>query len=274
MSQPTAFPPDDIKRLVRDRYAGFAVAASSCCGPASRCCGPETEVSGLMADSYAGLAGYVPDADLGLGCGLPTEHAAIAAGEVVLDLGSGAGNDVFVARALVGDSGRVIGVDMTPEMIALSRRNAVKLGFENVEFRLGELEALPVRDGEIDVVVSNCVLNLVPDKATAFAEMARVLRPGGRFCVSDIVTYGAMPPTIRSIAALYAGCVGGALEVDDYLRLLGEAGFENVHIAEEKEISFSEEILNAVLDAAQAREVRASGLRVVSVTVVGRRPAG
>ena len=171
----------------------------------------------MIGDAYAGVAGHLAEADLNLGCGVPTRHAALAAGETVLDLGSGAGNDVFIARHEVGPEGRVIGVDMTPEMIVKARANASKLGYDNVEFRLGEIERMPVEAGSVDVVISNCVLNLVPDKAGAFAEMFRVLRPGGRFCVSDIVATGELPPPVQDAAGLYVGCVAGAMPEEDYL---------------------------------------------------------
>ena len=182
------------------------------------------------------MAGRLEEADLNLGCGVPTRHAALRAGETVLDLGSGAGNDVFIARHEVGPEGRVLGVDMTPDMIAKARANAAKLGYDNVEFRLGEIEQLPVEAGSVDVVISNCVLNLVPDKARAFAEMARVLRPGGRFCVSDIVATGELPEGVRAAAGLYVGCVAGAIPETDYLALLAKAGFEGVRIVEPKPI--------------------------------------
>src|SRR5690348_6790352 len=186
---------DEIRTLVRERYGAIARAGSSCCAPS--CCsgGPEMAPDGLnvIGDAYTGVAGRVADADLNLGCGVPTRHAALRPGETVLDLGSGTGNDVFIARHEIGPEGRVIGVDMTPDMIAKARANAAKLGFANVEFRLGEIEHLPVKAGAVDVIISNCVLNLLPDKAPAFVEMFRVLRPGGRFCVSDIVATGELP---------------------------------------------------------------------------------
>ena len=197
---------------------------SSCCG--SGCC--SDEVYNIMSEDYAGLKGYNPDADLGLGCGLPTQFARIRKGDTVLDLGSGAGNDCFIARAETGDTGKVIGVDMTEAMIAKARANAEKLGLNNVEFRLGEIEVLPVGVGTIDVVVSNCVLNLVPDKKKAFSEINRVLKPGGHFSISDIVLVGELPDSILKTAELYAGCVAGAIQKDAYLGMVREAGFENI----------------------------------------------
>ena len=207
---------DEIRTLVRERYGAIAQEAASCCVPGSCGCGPEMAPDGLnvIGDAYQGVAGRLEDADLNLGCGVPTGHAALRPGETVLDLGSGAGNDAFIARREVGPGGRVIGVDMTPEMIARARGNAAKLGFANVEFRLGEIERLPVEASTVDVVISNCVINLVPDKAQAFAEMFRVLRPGGRFCVSDIVATGVLPPGVRRgrrpLCRLHRGCDPGA----------------------------------------------------------------
>src|SRR5512144_1967818 len=195
----------EIKQVVLDRYASAALTKSSCCGP--RTCGESgNDVSGpdlgvnMIGGAYQAVEGYLPEADLGLGCGLPTQHAGIKAGDVVLDLGSGAGIDAFLAQRIVGETGRVIGVDMTPEMLERARQNAAKLGYANVEFRFGEIEALPVDDNAIDVVVSNCVLNLVPDKARAFAEIYRVLRPGAHFCVSDVVATGELSEPIRQAA--------------------------------------------------------------------------
>jgi SAM-dependent methyltransferase len=277
----TATTPDALRRVVREKYAeiatgGGASGTTSCCAPGSCGCGGDgTEgVPVTMAEDYATLPGYVPDADLGLGCGLPTEHAGIAPGATVLDLGSGAGNDAFVARALVGEAGRVIGVDMTPEMVALARRNAERLGYANVEFRLGEIEALPVDRDSVDVVVSNCVLNLVPEKERAFAETYRVLRPGGHFCVSDIVTRGELPESARRVAELYAGCVSGAVDEAAYLEGLRAAGFEGVRVVKAREIAIPDEALAPYLAPDEIARLRAAGTAVVSVTVIGTKPGG
>ena len=228
---------DEVRALVRERYGAIAREIGSCCAPSR--CGPEIAPDGLnvIGNAYDGVAGRVADADLNLGCGAPTQHAALKRGETVLDLGSGAGNDVFIARHEVGAEGRVIGVDMTPDMIARARANAQKLEFENVEFRLGEIEHLPVESGSIDAIISNCVLNLLPDKAPAFVEMFRVLRPGGRFCVSDIVATGPLPEVVREAAALYVGCIAGALPESEYLALIKAAGFESVRNAKVQPIS-------------------------------------
>jgi arsenite methyltransferase len=266
---------DETKALVRARYGAIARGGESCCGPAACGCGEAMAPDGLnvIGDAYAGVAGRLAEADLNLGCGVPTRHAALRPGETVLDLGSGAGNDAFIARHEVGAEGRVLGVDMTPEMIAKARANAAKLGYANVEFREGAIERLPVDPGSVDIVISNCVLNLVPDKGRAFAEMFRVLRPGGRFCVSDIVATGELPAAVRAVAALYVGCVAGAMAEDSYLGLLERTGFRDVRIAEAKPIPLSDEALGAYMSAADIAAFRASGITLKSVTVLGAKPA-
>jgi SAM-dependent methyltransferase len=265
---------DETRALVRERYAAIAREAESCCGPASCGCGPEMAPDGLnvIGDAYAGIAGHLAEADLNLGCGVPTRHAALRPGETALDLGSGAGNDAFIARHEVGPEGRVLGVDMTREMIAKARTNAGKLGYQNVEFREGQIEQMPVESGSVDVVISNCVLNLVPDKARAFAEMFRVLRPGGRFCVSDIVATGELPAPVREVAALYVGCVAGAMAEQSYLALLETTGFQDVRIAAARPIPLSDEALAGYMGAADIAAFRASGIALKSVTVLGAKP--
>ena len=266
---------DEIRTLVRERYGAIAQTAGSCCAPSSCGCGsPEMAPDGLdvIGDAYHGVAGRLEEADLNLGCGVPTRHAALRPGETVLDLGSGAGNDVFIARHEVGPEGRVLGVDMTPDMIGRARANAEKFGHDNVEFRLGEIERLPVEAGSVDAVISNCVLNLVPDKARAFAETARVLRPGGRFCVSDIVATGELPAGVRAAAGLYVGCVAGAIPEADYLALLGEVGFEDVRIVEPKPIELPDEALAPHMGSVEIAAFRASGVALKSVTVLGTKP--
>jgi len=259
----------EIKTLVREKYGAIARAGGK--GASSGCCADGS--LDMVGDAYAAVEGYVADADLALGCGLPTRHAGIAAGNVVLDLGSGAGVDAFVARRLVGDEGRVIGVDMTASMIERAGANAARLGYANVEFRLGEIEALPVEDQSVDVVISNCVLNLVPDKAAAFRETFRVLAPGGHFCVSDIVASGPLPEAIRTAAALYVGCVAGAAPEADYLATIRAAGFSDVRIAERKPIQLPDAALAEHLSPSELRAFRASGLELASVTVLGSKPA-
>jgi SAM-dependent methyltransferase len=260
----------DVKSAVRARYGAIAESAARGSGCAPACCrddGPD-----MIGDAYAELEGYLADADLGLGCGVPTRLAGICEGDVVLDLGSGAGVDAFVARRSVGESGRVIGVDMTDAMIARARTNAAGLGYSNVEFRLGEIERLPIEDDTVDVVISNCVLNLVPDKATAFAETLRVLKPGGHFCVSDIVATGNLPPGIRNAAALYVGCVAGAIPEADYAAVIRGAGFGDVRIVERKPIALPDEVLRTHLSDAELAAFRASGVGLLSVTVLGTKP--
>jgi SAM-dependent methyltransferase len=226
----------------------------------------------VIGNAYDGVAGRVADADLNLGCGVPTQHAALRRGETVLDLGSGAGNDVFIARHEVGAEGRVIGVDMTPDMITRARANAQKLGLENVEFRLGEIEHLPVESDSIDVIISNCVLNLLPKKGPAFVEMFRVLRLGGRFCVSDIVATGRLPEGVREAAELYVGCVAGALPESEYLALIKAAGFESVRSAKVQPIVLPDEALSPHVSADDIAAFRASGVQLRSVTVLGTTP--
>ena len=257
----------EIKAAVRERYGAIAGAPSSTCG----CCGEAG--ANLVGDMYDGVAGHLAEADLGLGCGLPTRHAGIRKGDVVLDLGAGAGNDAFVARSLVGECGRVIGVDMTAAMVDRARANAGKLGYANVEFRLGELEALPVADASVDVAISNCVLNLVPDKAGAFAEVFRVLRPGAHFCISDIVASAPLPEAIRAAAELHVGCVGGAMEQEGYLELIRAAGFSEVRIAESRTIELPDSLLSRHLDAGPLAAFRATDTRLLSVTVLGTKPS-
>lgn len=255
-----------IKEEVRRKYDEIAERGEKAgCG-----CGCSSDVS-MIGDEYSSVEGYVADADLGLGCGLPTDLAELQPGQTVLDLGSGAGLDVFVARSIVGDSGRVLGVDMSDNMLARARANAEKLGFDNVEFLKGEIEDMPVESGSVDVVISNCVLNLVPDKARAFAEIYRVVRPGGRFCVSDIVVRGTLPDSIQRSAELYAGCVAGAVSEEDYLAYIEDAGFTDVEIARAREIDVPDE---ALLEAASKEEVEAfrrEGGAIMTVTVRGRK---
>nr|MBP6810862.1 arsenite methyltransferase [Saprospiraceae bacterium] len=220
------------------------------------------------------LPGYNPDADLGLGCGLPTEFAQIQPGDTVIDLGSGAGNDCFVARAETGESGKVIGVDFTPAMINLARKNADKLGFNNVEFRQGDIEELPTSDNFADVVVSNCVLNLVPDKPKVFAEILRTLRPGGHFSISDVVLVGQLPDALVQSAELYAGCVAGAIQMDEYLDIIRQTGFENISIQKQKPILIPDHILLQYLSAEALAQFKTATAGIFSITVFAQKPGG
>jgi ubiquinone/menaquinone biosynthesis C-methylase UbiE len=266
---------DSLKQSVRDKYAEVArqnAEASSCCGPSSAasCC----ESAGLssLADSYEGIEGYVDEADLGLGCGLPTQFAHLTEGQTVLDLGSGAGNDCFIARREVGPGGRVIGVDFTPEMVERARRNADKLGYDNVHFYEGDIEALPLDDNAVDVVVSNCVLALAPDKARVYAETMRVLRPGGHFSISDVVTRGALPEPMRRDAALYAGCIGGAIDHADYLAIIREAGFVHVQMQQFKPKPLPDSVLDQHLSQEEKIRWRSEEAGIFSITVYGAKP--
>ena len=255
-----------IKATVREKYAQIAVGAASSCCDTSGCC---TDDISMIGDAYDTVEGYVAEADLGLGCGLPTEHANLQAGQTVLDLGAGAGLDAFVARRIVGETGRVIGLDMTQEMVDRARANAQALGYDNVDFYLGDIEAMPFEDGTVDVVISNCVLNLVPDKKTAFAEMYRVLKPGGHFCVSDVVYQGEMPEAVRRSAELYVGCVAGAMEREAYLGALQEAGFSDVKVVKDRVIDVPDAALEQILGPAEREALRQSGSAILSVTVYG-----
>jgi arsenite methyltransferase len=265
---------EEIKEMVKEKYGAIASQSkqqnqSSCCGSTCGCSSVEFTV---MAEDYSKLSGYVPDADLALGCGLPTEFAQIKPGDTVVDLGSGAGNDCFVARSIAGEKGRVIGIDMTDEMIARARSNAARLGFSNVEFRLGDIEKMPVEDNTADVVVSNCVMNLVPDKKKAFAETFRIVKPGGHFSISDIVLQGDLPEAVRNEAALYAGCISGAVQKDEYLRTIEEAGFVNVTVQKERVIDVPNEILIRYLTLEQLRDLKRRRVGIFSVTVYAEKP--
>ncbi len=262
-----------LREIVREKYAEIALADpadnKSCCTPA--CCVDGNKNS--MADSYEGISGYEPSADLGLGCGLPTEYAGIKKGDTIIDLGSGAGNDCFVARAEAGDSGHVIGIDMTAEMIKRARKNVDSLGYSNVEFRLGEIENIPVQSNEADVVISNCVLNLVPDKQKAFQEIYRILKPGGHFSVSDIVLTGPLPESLIKVAELYAGCVSGAISKEEYLNMISENGFKNIKIQKAKNIELPEEFLFSYLTPEEMELVRKSKIGIESISVYAEKPS-
>lgn len=266
---------EELKKIVRDTYGEIAAQSNestSCCGPSSTsCCSSDDDLK-IFSMDYSNLEGYNPDADLGLGCGLPTEYAKIKKGDTVVDLGSGAGNDCFVARQITGPEGKVIGVDMTPNMIDKARANAEKLKLDNVEFRLGEIEHLPVRNQEADVVVSNCVLNLVPDKKTALEETYRILKDGGHFSVSDIVTYDTIPDELREAAALYAGCVTGALVKEDYIKLIEEAGFQNIKIQREQKMNLPDSLLEKYLDEDGVNQFKNEFEGIASITVYGEKP--
>ena len=267
---------DDIKKVVQEKYSQIATQtkeqnAPSCCGAVS--CGSIVDYS-IFSENYNEQEGYVPDADLGLGCGLPTEYAGIKQGNTVLDLGSGAGNDCFVARALVGEEGYVAGIDFTEAMVEKARENTRKLGYSNVDFILGDIENIPVRFGVVDVVISNCVLNLVPDKQKAFSEIYRVLKQGGHFCISDVVLQGELPNELRDDAAMYAGCVAGALQQDQYLGIIKEAGFINVDVKKAKKIELPDDLLLKYLTADKLEKFKNGETGIFSITVTAQKPEG
>jgi len=262
-----------LKEIVRQKYAEIAAQdketnMSSCCGSG----GCSTEVYNIMSDDYTSLEGYNPDADLGLGCGLPTQFARIKQGDVVIDLGSGAGNDCFIARHETGDSGKVIGIDFTPEMIEKARTNAEVRGFHNVEFRQGDIEHMPVSANIADVVVSNCVLNLVPNKDGVFKEIYRVLKPGGHFSISDVVLVGHLPKPLQEAAEMYAGCVSGAIQKDVYLELIRNNGFHDIVIQKEKPIIIPDDILSTYLSADDLAAFTSGRTGIYSITVFARKP--
>jgi len=262
-----------IKDLVKQKYSEIALQdketnQSSCCGAG----GCSTEVYNIMSEGYEQLEGYNPDADLGLGCGLPTQFARIKKGDVVIDLGSGAGNDCFIARAETGETGKVIGIDFTPAMIDKARVNAEKLGFHNVEFRQGDIEKMPVTSNTADVIVSNCVLNLVPDKDLAFKEIFRALKPGGHFSISDVVLEGDLPTPIRTAAEMYAGCVSGAIQKEVYLEIVKASGFQTITIQKQKPIIIPDDILSNYLSATEIAQFKQSGTGIFSITVYAQKP--
>jgi arsenite methyltransferase len=262
----------DLKEIVKQKYSEIALQdketnQSSCCG--SGCC--STEVYNIMTDDYTNMKGYNPDADLGLGCGLPTQFAKIKKGDVVIDLGSGAGNDCFIARSETGESGKVIGIDFTPTMIDKARSNAEKLGFNNVEFRQGDIEKMPVTSNVADVIVSNCVLNLIPNKDAAFKEIFRVLKAGGHFSISDVVLVGSLPERIKNAAEMYAGCVSGAIQKEVYLEIIKTNGFDNISIQKEKPIIIPDDILSKYLSSDELLKFKTAEMGIFSITVFAQK---
>jgi arsenite methyltransferase len=274
--------PDEIKNVVRNEYAKFAQAGSSCCPGAHSCCG-----SAPVADDIGRRVGYSEEdlksapegANLGLGCGNPVALASLKEGEIVLDLGSGAGFDCFLAAGQVGQAGKVIGVDMTPDMLSNARDNAAKGGFDNVEFRLGEIEHLPVSDNHVDAIISNCVINLSPEKDQVFREAFRVLKSGGRIMVSDIVLLRELPGAIKESIAAYVGCVAGAVLKDQYLEAIRSAGFENVQVIAEDvfpvDLVAHDPTANAIIETLRLSEgeVKVLAHSVVSMKVAAVKPA-
>lgn len=263
-----------LKDIVKEKYGAIAQQdklqnGASCCGATAG----STKIYNIMMDDYTGKDGYVPEADLGLGCGLPTQFANIRKGDVVIDLGSGAGNDCFVARHETGAEGKVIGIDFTPAMIQKARANAEKLGFHNVEFREGDIDNMPVNDNVADVVVSNCVLNLVPNKPKVMEEIWRVLKPGGHFSISDIVLVGQLPDALRKDAEMYAGCVAGAIQKSEYLQLLSAQGFANITVQKKKVITLPEDLLAKYMTQQEIEAFHAGHTGIFSITVYGEKAA-
>jgi len=260
---------EDLKLIVQEKYGEIAnqsklLNQSSCCGSTSSCCDVDYTI---FSDDYSGEKGYNPDADLGLGCGIPTQFANIRKGDHVLDLGSGAGNDCFVARAIAGEEGKVTGLDFTDAMIEKANQNNLKLGFANVDFVKGDIEEMPLPDDSFDVIVSNCVLNLVPDKNKAFKQMLRVLKPGGHFCVSDVVIKGELPEQLRKDAEMYAGCVSGAIEMTHYLGIIENQGFQKITIHKQKEIAIPVDVLANYLSNEEITNFQNGGTGIYSITV-------
>lgn len=264
---------EQLKELVKSKYSEIALQdkatnAASCCG-AGEC---STEVYNIMSDDYTQLEGYHAAADLGLGCGLPTAFARIKKGDVVVDLGSGAGNDCFIARHETGETGKVIGIDFTPAMIERARINTDARGFNNVEFRQGDIEQMPVGAGVADVIVSNCVLNLVPNKKNVFKDIFRVLKPGGHFSISDVVLIGDLPENLQKDAEMYAGCVAGAIQKNEYLQLIHDTGFQEITIQREKPIQIPTDILQHYLSEKQIAEFQSGNTGIFSITVFAKKP--
>ncbi len=266
---------EQIKEMVKQKYSEIALQGQqkqeASCGSGG-CCG--TEVYNIMNDEYEHLEGYNADADLKLGCGLPTEFAKISKGNTVVDLGSGAGNDCFVARHETGETGKVIGIDFSEAMLEKARANAEKLGYNNTEFRLGDIENIPISENVADVVVSNCVMNLVPDKPKAFGEVYRILKNGGHFSISDIVLVGDLPERIKNAAEMYAGCVASAIKKKDYLQIIKDAGFKNITLQKEKLIVIPDEILKNYLDDTEMELYHSNKNIIYSITVYGEKPSG
>ncbi|MBW7886764.1 MAG: arsenite methyltransferase [Bacteroidetes bacterium] len=261
----------EVKEIVKEKYGAIAQQISS--QKKSCCCGTREPLDfSIMAEDYTKLSGYSPEADLKLGCGIPTEYANIKSGDTVVDLGSGAGNDAFVARSIVGDTGRVIGIDMTEPMIEKARKNTNALGFTNVEFQLGDIENIPVEENIADVVISNCVMNLVPNKQQAFSETFRILKHGGHFSISDIVLVGELPTDFKREAALYAGCVSGAVQQEEYLAVINNSGFKNIVVQKQRAIELPEEILQQYLSKDKLEEFVRHKIGIFSITVYAEKP--
>lgn len=263
--------PKVLKLIVQEKYGKIAASSTekggSSCGCSPACCSPADYT--IFSENYKHLDGYNPEADLNLGCGIPTNFAGLKPGNRVLDLGSGAGNDCFVARAIVGETGHVTGLDFTLPMLQKAEANKKKLGYSNVDFVQGDIEKMPLPDNTFDVILSNCVLNLVPDKQKAFSEIFRVLKPGGHFCVSDVVLKGDLPEQMRNDAELYVGCVSGAVKMDEYIQIIERQGFNDIVIHKEKQITLPETLLAGFTENIEIREYKTGIKGVFSITVTG-----
>ena len=264
----------DMKKLVKQRYNELALmdkeSVSCCCNPAAPAV-PSKKVYTIMSEDYSQLKGYEPDADLGVGCGLPTQYARIQKGDTIIDLGSGAGNDCFIAREETGETGRVIGIDFAPQMLARAKNNAQKRNFTNVEFLEGDIENMPVPGKTADVVVSNCVLNLLPHKDRIFKEIYRVLKPGGHFCISDVVLNGVFPKKFTDNASMYAGCIASAIQREDYLGEIEKANFTDIKVERTKTVVIPDEVLEEHLDRDTIKKYKAGNVGIYSITVTGKR---
>lgn len=281
MSERDPMKDEEVKRIVREGYAKVAQQESSCCGPGSSCCGGPAlveDVSKNIGYSDEDIQAVPEGANLGLGCGNPVALATIEEGETVVDLGSGAGFDAFLAAQRVGESGKVIGVDMTPEMLGKARANAAKAGYSNVEFRLGEIENLPVADTSVDAIISNCVINLAPDKQAVFNDAFRILKPGGRVMVSDIVLERELPPDVQQSAAALVACIAGAVSTEQYLEAIRGAGFESIEVMEKKDFPLDLACCNptsrSIVEAVELTpdEVEAAASSISSISVRALKP--
>lgn len=261
--------PEEIKKMVQEKYSGIAIQSKKTNGSCGCGCSDTMDYS-IMSEDYSQVKGYAPEADLGLGCGLPTQYAFIRPGDTVVDMGSGAGNDCFIAARETGENGKVIGIDMTEAMVEKARINAEKLGYKNVEFHLGEIENTTLVENSTDIVVSNCVFNLAPDKSAAFRETFRILRPGGHLSISDIVTDGVLPGALLKEAEMYAGCVAGALREDQYLDIVRETGFQDIEIMKKRKIDLPEELTDKYGVTGELNKPGGTG--IYSITVFAKKP--
>jgi arsenite methyltransferase len=259
-----------LKETVKEKYAEI-IKQKLTCGCDSEADIKFTDGSNDFSKSYTMLDGYEKDADYNLGCGIPTAYLNVKEGDTLVDLGSGAGNDVFIARKLVGDSGKVIGIDMTQEMIDKARENNQKLAYENIEFLLGDIEDIPLKENTTDFVISNCVMNLVPNKQKAYAEVFRILKPGGEFSISDIVVAGELPEKLKESAEMYIGCVAGAIDKDLYLETIGKAGFKKLEIVESKQFILDENLVKEYLSLEEFELYKNAQVDIVSITVKGKK---